>query len=170
MRRARRAWIELGMFPKTVLRKAKRGLRKQQAAKFTRSLLERWKSGERETLWAELPPRPKARKAADKDSRRSRQDQAQRLVALARAGQAINRLVSPGLASDTPVVRQKLLAKFPSYDHSGRVVIPPAPPGLIDTGHVVKGIQSFKRGAGPGPTGLRADFLSACIGRKAMIL
>ena len=41
------------MFPKSVCRQNKRGQRRGQAIAFTRSLLTRWKMGERQGLWDE---------------------------------------------------------------------------------------------------------------------
>ena len=48
--RARRAWTELLIFPKSVCKQNKRGQRQGQAIAFTRSLLTRWKMGERQGL------------------------------------------------------------------------------------------------------------------------
>ena len=44
------------MFPKAVLHKNKRGQMELQAYNFSHSLILRWKAGERESLWRELPP------------------------------------------------------------------------------------------------------------------
>eukprot|EP00438_Fugacium_kawagutii_P000312 Skav205273 [mRNA] locus=scaffold1841:208849:211374:- [translate_table: standard] len=92
--------------------------------------------------------------------------EAERLAGLGRPSQAIHRLQSPGLAHPTPQVKQKLLAKFPPLPQQ----TPPAdglqmpPPPFIAVGDVVKAIRSFRVGVGPGPDGLRADFLKALIG------
>ena len=133
---------------------------------FTRTLLMRWQAGERWSLWAELP-KPSKRKRMNDNSLEKRQEQCERLVSLGRPGPAVQRLTSPGLANDTPQVRQKLLAKFPFFDHASapRRLYPP-PPGQIPVDGVVRGIKSFAHGAGPGPSGLRADFLRQCISKS----
>ena len=165
MQRARRAWTELTMFPKAVLRQHKRGQRANQSYAFTKALLLRWRDGERESLWAELP-QPGGRRKQREDTTRSRQEACVRLAGLNRPGAAMQRLVSPGLAGCTQKVKAKLLAKFPAFDHDNcppRLASPL--PAQIAAEAVARSIRSFPRGAGAGPTGLRADFLAQCIGR-----
>jgi len=163
MMRARQAWIELSMFAKAVLRKHKRGQRAQQSFRFTQALLMRWKEGERETLWAELPSPPSGKSKVN-NSVEAKQQSCMRLSALGRRSQAVQRLISPGLAEDTPAVRDKLLSKFPAFDHSqGPARLHPRPPTQIDVQTTDGCIKSFPNGNGPGPTGLRADFLKQCI-------
>ena len=107
------------MFPKCVLRQFGRGQRPQQAYHFTKSLLVRWRLGERAGLWSEAcqasTPKPRgARAHPSPDTIRAHKVlEAERLAGLGRPSQAIHRLQSPGLAHDTPQVKQKLLAKFP---------------------------------------------------------
>ena len=50
---ARVAWLELLMFLKVVLRQFGRGKRPHQSLHFFRALLNRWKLGERASLWNE---------------------------------------------------------------------------------------------------------------------
>ena len=116
---ARNAWVQLLMFPKCVLRQFGRGQRPQQAYHFTKSLLVRWRLGERGGLWHEAvqasnSPQPKTRAEDNPETQRARRaTQAERLAGLGRPSQAIHRLQSPGLAHNTPQVQQKLMAKFP---------------------------------------------------------
>ena len=163
---ARRAWLELLMFPKCVLRTHKRGQRAQQAYHVAKALLLRWKAGERLSLWCEIPESTGARKKGISNAAQARQEQVDKLVGLGRLSQALQRLTSPGLAENTAQVRAKLLAKFPPCPcgrPEGSSALPP-PPEEIEATSVAKAIRSFKAGAGPGPNGLRSDFLKQCLG------
>ena len=87
-----------------------------------------------------------------------------RLAALSRPSQAVQRLMTPGLAQDTIAVRKKLLDKFPFFDHTRAPPrLNPRPPSQIEIDTTVACLGSFKPGSGPGPTGLRADFLKQCL-------
>ena len=91
----------------------------------------------------------------------------ERLVSLGRVGEATRRLVSPGLASETPAVKARLLSKFPSRDEAtdlayDAVVQPPE----IPLESIYASIYSFRKGAGPGPDGIRGDFLRDMIGQQ----
>ena len=83
------------------------------ALSFTRSLLLRWRLGERRSLWDEAIMAVECRplSGAKPLSRKDVCADAGRLVALGRPGQALKRLTSPGLARDTPEVQAKLMAK-----------------------------------------------------------
>ena len=106
----------------------------------------------------------KAGKTKVNNSVEAKQQSCMRLSALGRRSQAVQRLISPGLAEDTPAVRDKLLSKFPAFDHSqGPARLHPRPPTQIDVQTTDGCIKSFPNGNGPGPTGLRADFLKQCI-------
>ena len=92
----------------------------------------------------------------------------ERLVSLGRVGEATRRLVSPGLASETPAVKARLLSKFPSRDEAtdlacDAVVQPPE----IPLESIYASIYSFRKGAGPGPDGIRGDFLRDMIGQQS---
>ena len=165
-KQTRCAWLELLMFPKTVLRQNRRGQRRGQALSFTRSLLLRWRLGERRSLWDEAIVAVECRPliGAKTPSRDATCADAGRLVALGRPGQALKRLTSPGLARDTPEVRAKLMAKFPPAPAtiSESSALPPTPeiPGPT----LLRALRSFPVGSGPGPDGLRPDFLKGLIG------
>ena len=83
----------------------------------------------------------------------------ERLVSLGPVGEAIRRLVSPGLASETPAVKARLLAKFPVRDEAEMVSASCVEPPEIPLETVYAAIFSFRKGASPGPDGIRGDFL-----------
>ena len=153
-RAARTAWIPLLMFPKCVLRQFGRGQRPQQAYHFTKSLLVWWRLGERGGLWSEAVQATIA--------------EAERLAALGRPSQAIRRLQSPGLAQNTPQVKQKLRAKFPPLPTHAPTTegLQMPPPPLIPVENVAQAIRSFHVGVGPSPDGLRADLLKGLMGHE----
>ena len=164
---ARRAWCEFFMFPKCCLRVHKRGLRPIQAAQFTRTLLLRWKSGERLSLWTEIPEiMGGKKKKTPKEEDKTRYDQVSKMVSQGRLSHAMQRLTSPGLAATNDVVKQKLLLKFPPFDWGAKAStrLAPPPAGELTPEGVAQAIRSFKVGAGPGPSGLRSDFLKQCLG------
>ena len=88
-----------------------------------------------------------------------------RLISLGRAGRALKRLVSPGLAACAETVKNKLLAKFPGNPRgrSHRLTLPPTE---IELSIILTALHSFPVGAGPGPDGLRADFLKGLVGHS----
>ena len=154
--------------PKAVLRKSRRSRRPAQAYNFTRALLLRWQAGERASLWAELRESEPTGERKQRSEQQRLDEQTNRLVAAGRPGQAIARLTSPGLALDTETVRQKLLAKFPHFDHASAPLRLEPPLSIeVEADQIVRALKSFKRGIGPGPTGLRADFLRQVVGNSA---
>ena len=84
-------------------------------------------------------------------------------------GKAVDRLISLGLAPDTPEVKAKMKSKFidpPSGQATSRR--PAAPPATkLSDEEVAKAIRSFQWGAGAGPSACRPDFLRQIIGSKA---
>ena len=123
----------------------------------------RWKEGERASLWAELPAVQVGRAKAN-NSEEAKQQSCMRLSALGRPGPAVQRLTSQGVAHDTPAVRSKLMGKFPYFDHDRAPPrLYPRPPKQFDVDTVVVSLNSFPRFSGPGPTGLRAEFLVQCV-------
>ena len=169
---AREAWISLLMFPKCTLRQFKRGQRPGQALHFTKALLLRWRMGERAGLWREAVggqrrgPVDAGGRRSEKQGWNSRVQEVERLTGLGRISQALSRLTSPGLAANTAAVRSALLAKFPAIPGARQASArhPPPPPGLIEMPVFLRALRSFAVGVGPGPDGLRADFLKALVG------
>ena len=78
------------MFPKTVCRQNKRGQRRGQAVAFTRSLLTRWRIGERRGLWDEIimAVRKRGQGRSQDNTAERREADVCRLVSLGRPGQA----------------------------------------------------------------------------------
>ena len=83
----------------------------------------------------------------------------ERLVSLGRIGEVTRRLVSPGLASETPAIKERLLAKFPARDEAEMVSTSCVEPPEIPLETVYAAIFSF----GPGPDGIRGDFLRGML-------
>ena len=104
---ARRAWIELLIFPKSICRQNKWGQCRGQAIAFTRSLLTRWKMGERQGLWDEaaMAIRKRGRKGPKDNNAEQHEADIYRLMTLGRPGQAAKRLVSPGLAEANDAIK-----------------------------------------------------------------
>ena len=124
-KQARLACLQLFIFGKSVLRQSTRGQRPAQSYHFTRSLLERWRAGDRYGLWLEAVAcsERRIRGKRGKASQAQLHREIERLVSLGRAGEAAQRLVSPGLASNTPAVKaRKFLLKpftLPSIPYAG---------------------------------------------------
>eukprot|EP00973_Karenia_brevis_P062509 8691199-Karenia_brevis.AAC.1 len=97
-------------------------------------------------------------------SKDEREQRVSKLAGLGRISKAIQAIISPGLAADTPSVQRKLAAKFPRRSYAvepGRVLPEATAAGVEDFIEQVKG---FKVGAGPGPSGLRPQFLKEMVG------
>ena len=92
----------------------------------------------------------------------------ERLVSLGRVGEATRRLVSPGLATETPAFKARLLSKFPSRDEATDLAYDAVVQPLeIPLESIYASICSFRKGAGPGPDGIRGDFLRDMIGQQS---
>ena len=126
--------------------------------------------GERQGLWDEAVMAIRIRgKIRQKDNNlEEREADICRLVSRGRAGQAAKGLVSPGLAESNDVIKQQFLAKFPSNPDEiaprPMQAQPPAPELPLEL--VFKSLQSFPIGSGPGPDGLRTDFLKGIVGQS----
>ena len=172
--RSRAAWMELMMFPKVCLPALPGGKAKEQRNRnIVATRLERWANGERATLWKEEVPqssRQKRKKPTETEMQKENRLR-EECVSLAERGlaaKAVNRVVGPGPAPDTPEVEAIMRSKFiqpPQSQANSRR--PPAPPSnVLSEECVAKAALSFARGAGPGPTGLRPDFVKQIIGDK----
>ena len=167
-----RAWRELLILPKTVLRPAPRGgaRRREQAARFTQRCCARWLEGERGELWSESPAR-RPKQASEEDEAAVLARRHARCISLAGEGElsrACAALVDPPLLAESTEVLNSLRAKHP---HAS-----PARPGLqslgpssrrdvpdISSAEVLKAVRGFRRGSAPGPTGLRGDHVREAL-------
>ena len=118
MKRCRVAWIELVMFAKCVLRVERRGVRPAQAFSRARNRLDRWCNGDRHGLWREVVDEDEFKngrgKAKGGFTEKTREARVNKLAGLGRIGAAMQALISPGVAADTPAVEGKLDGKFHS--------------------------------------------------------
>ena len=78
---------------------------------------------------------------------------------MGRVREVTRRLVSPGLASEIPIVKARLLAKFAARDEVEMVSASDVEPAEIPLETIYIAIFSFRKGTGPGPDGIRGDFL-----------
>ena len=172
-RRCRLAWTELFMFPKTCLAVLPGGRAKgRRNHNVTINRLERWGLGERRALWDEAVGKPR-RPRGHVSSLEERQVTA--VVQLARRGmpgKAMQRLSGAPVAKPTPEIVAAMRSKFPprpAHQHSSSR--PPAPPANeVSVEDVIGAVKSFPRGAAPGPTGLRSDFLKQIVGDGGDVL
>ena len=80
-------------------------------------------------------------------------------------GRAVTAIVSVGLAADTDTVQRALGAKFPVREFPvtpGGMALPQATGTEVE--HFIKQLETFKAGAGAGPTGLRPQFIKELVG------
>ena len=132
--------------------------------------LARWRGGERQALWDEIPGRRKRTEepqSAEQKLKKSKEN----CIAYAQQGmpgKAIDRLMGASLAPDTPEVLAKMKSKFvepPASQATSQR--PPAPEANeLSQEAVAKAIASFAKGLAAGPSGTRPDFLKQIVGEK----
>jgi hypothetical protein len=171
-RRSRIAWIDLAVYPKAVLctppgaGKDKRG----EAYAWTKSRLDRWEAGERESLFSELLWRKQPKKRTDvpagDEGTNAKQQRAIAQASKGRPRQSADALTSPGLCPHTAKVERLLREKNPpAPEGSASRRRPPAPAAtILEPGDVAKSVLSFSRGTGSGPTQASAELLRITIG------
>ena len=114
-------------------------------------------------LWDELGQGRRARGGGDTTVKR-RLEAVGKLAALGRPGKAIHRLISPGLASNTRRIEEKLKSKFPIAQRPRDLRGPvPPPANMVEAEKIVEVIRSLAD-SGAGPTGLRPQFLKEMVG------
>eukprot|EP00660_Eupelagonema_oceanica_P018724 gene18724-20528_t len=156
------------MLTKSVLCVPPRGgkAHKRHLEKFTLRRCERWLSGERITLWNELPDRAARRTTKGSPDLRSHQDN--RAIALARDGQLSKAckalLAVPPVECSEQTVRV-LQSKHPIADVPPDLsdLAPPCAAPEIASDLIRKSILNFPRGSAPGPSGLRPQHLKDAI-------
>ena len=92
-------------------------------------------------------------------NKKVREERVNKLTAVGRASKAMQGLITPGMAADTPAVRAKMAAKFPqrSLAVNRTQSFLPAAAG-VEVGDFIKAVGTFDASAGAGPTGLRPQF------------
>ena len=127
--------------------------------------------GDRVGLWREViqedSRRKRKLKSGQKLSGGAREARVNRLAGLKRVGKAVQAIISPGLAEDTPKVEQKLRSKFPPRSFAvdlGSHMLPEA--AEVGVEGFVNQVRSFSSSAGPGPTGLRPQFFKELVGEN----
>lgn len=135
------------------------------------SRLERWRSGERRTLWDELPSLARRSKtkgpASEEHEKLLRQEKAIIYTMQGMRSKAVSRLTGPPLAPDTERTENILRSKFvepPAHQAARQRQGPVA--SILTEVSVAKTILSFHKGLGGGPSGLRPDLLKQIIGSK----
>ncbi|CAK0886604.1 unnamed protein product [Prorocentrum cordatum] len=174
--RARQAWTEWLMFPKTVTPALPGGKAKEKRNRnLVANMVDRWANGERRAVWDEVLKLTQRRDKKQSGQPASEEEQKERkqqeVIALARRGlpgKAVTHASSRRLAPDSQQTEDTMRSKFPAAPASQRgSQRPPAPPAneLTDEG-VAAAIRSFSRGAAPGPSGHRPDFYKQVVGEK----
>ena len=97
-------------------------------------------------------------------SKKVREERVNKLTGLNRVSKAMQTFLTAGVAADTPAVQKKLGGKFPRRSRlvSDPGVLPEATAAELED--FVKQVQTFKAGSGPGPTGLRPQFIKELVG------
>ena len=168
------AWQELQMLPKAVLCNPPRAGKSHtsQRTAFTRRRLDRWLSGERSSLWNDLPqynaPRPKRLSPEGDKNRR-----AQRcidLVSEGGLGAACKALINDPPLGHSSTIFRKLKDKHPpNHNPPNNTVLPgllSRPPGRslhIEGDTVERAVRSFHRLSSGGPSGLKPLHVQAAL-------
>ena len=165
------SWTELQMLPKSTLCRPACGGKshKSQRVSWTRSRLQRWLAGERTQLWSDMPQYkyPKAKNYSAEAIKMQRQEKCVNLTSEGAYGKACKTLVSQPPLGQTADVRTKLAEKHPNaerpidlreFGNANSSLVP-----LVEVDTIEKGIQSFHRLSGGGPSGLKPIHLKNCL-------
>ena len=167
-RSCRLAWTELLMFPKTCLGVLPGGRAKQRRNQnLAANRLERWGLGERRGLWDEAVRGCQHKGPSSAlDPEQQQVEAAMQLARRGLPGKALQRLSGAKVAEPTPAVVGAMRSKFPPRPpHQATSARPPPPPANEAAAEdVLRAVRSFPRGAAPGPSGLRPDFLQQVVG------
>ena len=100
--------------------------------------------------------------------RRRRQEAAIDFAQRGLERKALQKLTGLGAAPDTPEVEAKFRSKFPPAPQGQlESARPPAPPANTLTPETVaKALHSFRKSAGPGASGQRADWVKKVVGSR----
>ncbi|CAK8989954.1 Uncharacterized protein SCF082_LOCUS2056 [Durusdinium trenchii] len=172
-RRCRLAWTELFIFPKTCLPVLPGGRAKgRRNHNVIINRLERWGLGERRALWDEAVGKPRRPRGHISSLEERQVTAAVQLACRGMPGKAMQRLSGAPVAEPIPEIVAAMRNKFPprpTHQHSSSR--PPAPPANeVSVEDVIGAEKPFLRGAAPGPTGLRPDFLKQIVGDGGDVL
>ena len=164
-------WGDLLMLPKAVLCVPQGSSKDEATAAFTLDRLDRWESGERQSLWADAPKtRAKSGRMVSDEYKRLR---AEALTREGLDGKACSALLSKGLIEPSRQSAGKVRALHPA------AAVPPrrplaeaALPPHVAPAVVSKMLRAFPQGTAPGPSGLRVQhLLDACtLANKASVI
>ena len=176
--RAKVAWTELWMFPKTCLMEKKSGgggqRRQKRALCELQNRLERWQAGERRGLWDEAlcahedrTGEPPAKKRSEKDVEKNQQQQAVKYAGLGMPAKAVMCLTTKGMAPADSHTEATMRAKFPEAEViADDFELEPAPQANEVSLEAVRvAVASMARGTAPGPSGLRPDLVRQLLER-----
>ena len=164
------------MFPRVILPAPAR--RRQSdaysQARVVKERLSRWRKGEYKQLWVEAvdscKARPQSRKKTAQPQEQTQEElNAKRATKLGQDGQftrALQSLCSSGMAKNNRELLNEMKRKHPPAPNRRAFSYQPesdSPQMIFSQAQVVKGINLFKRGSAPGPSGLRAKHLKAII-------
>lgn len=164
-----RAWIELFMLPKCVLRASPRGgkrHRKRLDAQ-TKDLCRSWIEGQRAELWQK--PSGRQTGQVEKPSQRQRNDRATAMVQENLFSKACSALTNEPPAEVTREVVNEMRSKHPTARAEDRVRmstlrhVSSAAAGQVDEDLVKKAIKDFPRGSSGGPSGLKPQHLKDAL-------
>ena len=165
------AFRDLQMLSKCVLCTCPRAgkAHSSQRVAFTRGRLNRWLRGERASLWRDMPQYtpPKAKRTSAEGDKHRR---AQRCIDL--CGEGGDSAACKALTKDPPLshsatVHRQLKDKHPLNNRppsANTLLGPRGPPPTFDGDTVERGIRSFHRLSGGGPSGLKPLHLQQALG------
>ena len=133
--------------------------------------LRRWQAGECGELWQEAKDareqqQVRAKKGKSKEEKSQQDRNVQRAIVLASEGQysrAIEALTSLGLAQCNEATLAEMKQKHPAPLGPTKIPTTDVSPRTFSPTEVRKAVESFKRGAAAGPSGLRPEHLQTSI-------
>ena len=164
-------WARLFILPKCILASPAAGCRLpwREILQRVRGRLQRWLSGEVDSLWSDAcaDARSLSKRAVSSVSTSSQRSSNARRARLAvqncQFSKAIQALSSEGLASPSPTVIQEMQDKHPQAPPP---TLPPGPtPPSVEVPDrvVLHGVKSFPKDSAPGPSGLRPNHLYEAV-------
>ena len=166
------AWIMQSILPRCIL-PATKGPNlgdPRSHAILIKERLRRWQAGECGDLWQEAKDareqQMRAKKGKSKEEKSQQDRNVQRAIVLASEGQysrAIEALTSLGLAQCNEATLAEMKQKHPAPLGPTKIPTTDVSPRTFSPTEVRKAVESFKRGAAAGPSGLRPEHLQTTI-------